>query len=145
MVIGCGGVIAGGNWWRTLSSQTERGPVLPAVRPPHQCCSPQKCRRKTCAGAGDAAGSWSSCSWGHPRAWLNTQGTPLCWGRCGGFPYSASPALVGPGFLHHNMGTRTSIGLEDCCKEGKKESAFQSALRKKNLFHLSREWGDIYM
>lgn len=35
-----GVVIGVGHWDGMLSSQTERGPVLPAVRPPHQCCSP---------------------------------------------------------------------------------------------------------
>lgn len=38
---------------------------------------PQRCRRRTCACVGDAAGSWRSCSWDPPRASLNRLGTPI--------------------------------------------------------------------
>lgn len=37
---------------------------------------PRKCRRRTCAGAGGAAGSWRSYSWGPPRASRSRWGTP---------------------------------------------------------------------
>lgn len=38
--------------------------------------SPRRCRRRTCACGGGAGGSWRSCSWGPPRAWLSRLGTP---------------------------------------------------------------------
>ena len=36
----------------------------------------QRCHKRTYVCGGDAGGSWSSYSWGHPMAWLNTLDTP---------------------------------------------------------------------
>lgn len=38
--------------------------------------APRRCRRRTCACAAGAAGSWRSCSWGPPRASPSRWGTP---------------------------------------------------------------------
>ena len=97
---------------------------------------PQRCRRRTCACAAGVAGSWRSCSWGHPRAWPSRwdipgtepgvggeptgpgrpcvrgagsgaqAGLPRGWDRCGGCPRSASPAPAGPGCGRHSKGKR---------------------------------------
>jgi hypothetical protein len=47
-----------------------------ALPRPSRECLPRRCRRRTCAGAADAAGSWRFCSWGPPRALLSRWGIP---------------------------------------------------------------------
>lgn len=54
----------------------ERGLSPPTRDGTWQLYLPQMCHKRICAGGGDAGGSWHSCSWDRPTAWLSRLGIP---------------------------------------------------------------------